>query len=269
MGRLDGKVLVIIGGTSGIGLSAAKALQAEGACLVVVGRDDAHQATAREELGARVKVLGLDATQSATSPAAITAALEAFAGFDGLYHVAGGSGRKLGDGPLHDLTDEGWEATLRLNLTSVCFSNRAAVKQFLRQGTGGTVLNLASVLAWSPSPEFFGTHAYAAAKSAIVGLTRSAASYYASNGIRFNALAPGLVATPMSLRAQADARIHEFIQRKQPLAGGRLGQPEDLDAAAVFFLSDESRFVTGQILAVDGGWSVCEGRGPTDTMPHP
>ena len=256
MSRLDGKVLVIIGGTSGIGLSAAVALQAEGARLVAVGRDDEHLAVARERLGAGTKVLALEATRPETAPAAIETAREAFGGFHGLYHVAGGSGRKFGDGPLHELTDEGWEATFRLNLTSVFYSNRAAVRQFLKQGGGGTVLNLASVLAWSPSPEFFSTHAYAAAKAAILGLTRSAASCYATQNIRFNALAPGLVATPMSPRAQGDERIRAFIQGKQPLAGGRIGHPQDLDAAAVFFLSDESRFVTGQVLAVDGGWSV-------------
>lgn len=262
MPRLESKVLVVIGGTSGIGLSAAVALQAEGARLVAVGRDDEHLAAARETLGARARVLAGDATRPETAPAAIETALDLLGGFHGLYHVAGGSGRKFGDGPLHEITDAGWEATLSLNLTSVFYSNRAAVRQFLKQGSGGTVLNLASVLAWSPSPQFFGTHAYAAAKAAILGLTRSAASYYATQNIRFNALAPGLVATPMSQRAQGDERIREFIQGKQPLEGGRMGQSEDLAAAAVFFLSDESRFVTGQVLGVDGGWSVCEGRRP-------
>lgn len=261
--RLKGKVLVIIGGTSGLGLSAAVAFQAEGARLVVAGRDDEHLAVARERLTPEAKVLALDALQSETATRAVETAIEAFGGFHGLYHVAGGSGRKFGDGPLHELTDDGWEATLRLNLTSVFYSNRAAVRQFLKQGGGGTVLNLASVLAWSPSPEFFSTHAYAAAKAAILGLTRSAASTYGAQNIRFNALAPGLVATPMSHRAQGDERIRQFIRGKQPLDGGRMGRPDDLDASAVFFMSDESRFVTGQVLAVDGGWSSTEGRVPT------
>lgn len=263
MARLNGKVLVVIGGTSGIGLSAASAFQAEGARLVVVGRDDAHLVQARERLGFTTKVLPLDATRPETSARAIDAALEAFGDFHGLFHVAGGSGRKLGDGALHEITDDGWDATLRLNLTSVFYSNRQAVRQFLRQGRGGTVLNLASVLASSPSPRFFSTHAYAAAKAAILGLTSSAASRYAAQNIRFNALAPGLVATPMSQRAQEDACIGAFIQGKQPLDGGRMAQPTDLDGAALFFMSDESRFVTGQVLAVDGGWSVSEGGQPT------
>jgi len=183
-----------------------------------------------------------------------------FQRFDALYHVAGGSGRKQGDGPLHQLTDAGWDYTLNLNLTSVFYSNRAAVQQFLKQGSGGSVLNLSSVLATSPSPHFFSTHAYTAAKAAVIGMTRAAAAYYASRQIRFNVLAPGLVATPMSQRAQEDPGIMQFISTKQPLDGGRIGRPNDLDAAAAYFLSDESRFVTGQVLSVDGGWSVSEGQ---------
>ena len=91
--------------------------------------------------------------------------------FDALYHVAGGSGRAFGDGPLHEITDAGWDETLRFNLTSVFHSNRAATARFLEQQTGGSILNLGSVLGSSPSPRYFATHAYAAAKAAIVGLT--------------------------------------------------------------------------------------------------
>ncbi|HYG77939.1 MAG TPA: SDR family oxidoreductase, partial [Planctomycetota bacterium] len=115
---------------------------------------------------------------------------------------------------------------------------------------------------YSPSPLHFATHAYAAAKAAIIGFTKSCAAYYAPKNIRFNVLAPGLVETPMSQRAAGDATIQKFIATKQPLDGGRIGKPDDLDAAAVYFLSDQSRFVTGQVLAVDGGWSVTEGQYP-------
>ena len=134
-------------------------------------------------------------------------------------------------------------------------------RQFLKQRTGGTVLNCGSVLGFSPSPKFFSTHAYTTAKAAIIGLTQAAAAHYAGNNIRFNVLAPGLVATPMSRRAQENGAIMQFIRTKQPLDGGRIGLPSDLDAAVVFFMSDESKFVTGQVLAVDGGWSVSEGQG--------
>jgi NAD(P)-dependent dehydrogenase (short-subunit alcohol dehydrogenase family) len=258
--KLCDKVLVVIGGTSGLGLSAAKAFLREGARVVVVGRTAEKVAAVERELGSVVAGLVGDATQPDTALRAITLAVEKFGGFHGLYHVAGGSGRKQGDGPLHELTDAGWQFTLNENLTSLFYSNRAAAQQFLKQGRGGTVLNLGSVLGWSPSPGFFTTQAYATAKAGIIGLTQSAAAHYAKDNVRFNVLAPALVATPMSTRAQSDAAILDFIRTKQPLDGGRIGQPEDLDAAAVFFMSDDSKFVTGQVLAVDGGWEVSEGQ---------
>jgi len=201
-----------------------------------------------------------EATDPGTAPAAIELALREFGRFDGLYHVAGGSGRRAGDGPLHELTDEGWDYTCRLNLTSLIYSNRAAARQFLKQNTGGSVLNIGSILAFSPSTKLFATHAYATVKAAVVGLTKSAAAYYAPQNIRFNCLLPALVETPMSQRAAGDEAIMSFVRTKQPLDGGRIGQPEDLDAAVVFFLSDASKFATGQVLAVDGGWSVTEGQ---------
>jgi NAD(P)-dependent dehydrogenase (short-subunit alcohol dehydrogenase family) len=257
---LKGKSLVVIGGTAGIGLSAARAFVEADARVVVVGRNPDHVKLAQKSLGASARAISGEATHPKTAAKAIQAALKAFGGFHGLYHVAGGSGRRKGDGPLHKLTDEGWEYTLNLNLTSLFHSNRAAVRQFLKQGGGGTVVNMGSVLGWSPSAQFFATHAYATTKAAIVGLTKSAAAYYAKDSIRFNVLAPALVATPMSERAQSDSDIMQFIKAKQPLDGGRIGQPEDLDAAAVYFMSDESKFVTGQVLAVDGGWCVSEGQ---------
>jgi NAD(P)-dependent dehydrogenase (short-subunit alcohol dehydrogenase family) len=259
---LAGKALVVVGGTSGLGLSAVRALLREGARVVAIGRDPDKAAALRSEGGSGVRVLEADATSPETAPRAISDCEETFGGFHGLYHVAGGSGRRFGDGPLHELTEEGWDQTFQLNLTSVFLSNRAAVRQFLLRNSSGTVVNCGSVLGSSPSPHFFATHAYAASKAALIGMTRAAAAHYASNGIRFNVLAPGLVATPMSKRAQTDESIQRFIRTKQPLDGGRMGQPEDLDAAVVWLLSDESRFVTGQVLAVDGGWSVSEGQIP-------
>ena len=259
---LDRKTVVIIGGTSGLGLAAAHAAVNAGACAVIVGRDGDKADEAAKSLGGGARSLSGDATDATLADKAIALAVETFGGFDALYHVAGGSGRRRGDGPLHELTEDGWNHTLNLNLSSVAWSNRAAVRQFLRQGTGGSIVNCGSVLGSHPSPEFFSTHAYAAAKAAIAGLTRSAAAYYAPQGIRFNVVAPGLVATPMSERAQTNDAIMRFIRTKQPLDGGRIGRPEDLDAAVVWLLSDESRFVTGQVIAIDGGWSVSEGQIP-------
>jgi len=262
MTALNNKVIVIIGGTSGIGLSAAKAFIGSGARIVALGNDKETSAAAEKDLGASALVMTADATDPKAAPAAIQVALGNFKKFDALYHVAGGSGRGKGDGPLHELSDEGLEYTLNLNLSSVFYSNRAATRQFIKQQTGGSILNLSSVLAFSPSPQFFNTHAYAAAKAAVIGLTKSAAAYYAPAGIRFNVIAPGVVATPMSQRAQADPAIMQFLPTKQPLDGGRIGRPEDLDAAAAYFLSDDSKFVTGQVLSIDGGWSVSEGQLP-------
>ena len=104
---------------------------------------------------------------------------------------------------MYKRQDNGWQITIDLNLTSLVYSNRAAVRQFLAQDSGGAILNMSSVLGFSPSPQHFSTHAYAAAKAAIVGLTQSCAAYYAPHGIRFNVVAPALVETPMARRAAA------------------------------------------------------------------
>jgi NAD(P)-dependent dehydrogenase (short-subunit alcohol dehydrogenase family) len=263
--ELTGKTIVVIGGTTGLGLSAARAFVEHGARVVVVGRNPASVSAAQQELGKPALATSADAVDSATAPRAIETAVRELGGFHGLYHVAGGSGRKMGDGPLHEMADEGWRATMDLNLTSLVYSNRAAVRQFLAQGTGGSILNMSSVLGWSPSPRHFATHAYAAAKSAIIGFTKSIAAFYAGNNIRCNVLAPALIETPMSERAAQDEDIQSFIKTKQPLDGGRIGQPADLDAAAVYFMSDASRFTTGQVLAVDGGWCVSEGQTSPNT----
>jgi len=260
--QLEHKTIVVIGGTTGLGLSAARAFVREGARVVVVGRNPDSGQKAEAELGVNSRALAGDASHPYTAPRAIEAALREFGGFDGLYHVAGGSGRRMGDGPLHEVSDAGISATLELNLTSLIMSNRAATRQFLRQGTGGSILNMGSVLGCNPSPQFFATHVYAATKSAAIGFTKSCAAYYAAQNIRFNVLAPALVETPMARRAAEDETILEFIRTKQPLDGGRIGHPEDLDAAAVFFLSDGSKFCTGQALFIDGGWMVSEGQIP-------
>jgi NAD(P)-dependent dehydrogenase (short-subunit alcohol dehydrogenase family) len=267
---LRDKVIVVMGGTTGLGLSGARALVAAGARVVAVGRDEATSRAAVEAVGDGYAALTGDATVAGTAELAIDLAITSFGRFDGLYHVAGGSGRRMGDGPLHEVSDEGWEYTIRLNLTSMFLSNRAAVREFLKQKSearsekreGGVVLNMGSVLASSPAPRYFGTFSYAAAKSAIMGMTRSAAAYYASENIRFNVLAPGLVDTPMAQRAAGDEEIMAFVRTKQPLDGGRIGRADDLDGAVVYLLSDAARFVTGQVLVVDGGWSVAEGQYP-------
>lgn len=242
-----------------MGLSAARAFIQHGARLVIVGRNSKSLDTALAELGSEALGIVGDAGEPDTAFRAITLCRESFGKLDGLYHVAGGSGRKMGDGPLHELTLEGWNKTLAMNITSLMLSNQAAVRQFLEQGTGGTILNMGSILGTYPSPQFFTTHAYAAAKSAAIGFSRSIAAYYAKQNIRVNMVTPGLVETPMSGRASGDEAIMDFIHRKQPLDGGRIGKPADLDGIALYFMSDESRFTTGQVVAIDGGWNISEG----------
>jgi NAD(P)-dependent dehydrogenase (short-subunit alcohol dehydrogenase family) len=189
MHMLGNKNIVIVGGTTGIGLSAAKAFIAEGARVIVVGRNKDSVGNAGNELGKNAHAVSADAIDPRTATNAIDLCLEKFGGFDGLYHVAGGSGRKMGDGPLHELTLDGWNKTLELNLTSLMLSNQAAIKKFLQLKKAGTILNMGSVLGFSPSPGYFATHAYASAKAAIIGLSKSVAAYYAKEDIRVNVIA--------------------------------------------------------------------------------
>lgn len=258
--QLEHKNIVIIGGTSGMGLSAARAFINHGARVAVVGPTETGVQEAREELGDRGLALVGDACQEGTASEAIRQCADRWGSCHGLYHVAGGSGRRFGDGPLHELTREGWDTTFALNLTSLMLSNQAAVRYFREQKQGGAILNMGSVLGYSPSPHFFATHAYAAAKSAIIGFTRAIAAHYAAENIRVNVIAPALVETPMAQRAASDDTIMQFIKTKQPLGGGRIGQPQDVDGMAVCLLSDQAQFITGQLIAVDGGWSVSEGQ---------
>jgi NAD(P)-dependent dehydrogenase (short-subunit alcohol dehydrogenase family) len=260
MNQLQDKKIVIIGGTAGIGLSAALAFIKEGARVVAVGREEDSKNIAKDQLGKNARVIGGDAMLPSTAPEAIETCINKFGGFDGLFHVAGGSGRKTGDGPLHEMSMEGWNKTLELNLGSLMLSNQAAIKTWLDLGHQGTILNMSSVLGYSPSPDHFATHAYAAAKSAVFGFSKSIAAYYAKNNIRVNVIAPALVETPMAQRAANDPLIQSYIKTKQPLDGGRIGHSSDTDGLAIYFMSDASRFTTGQVVAVDGGWTISDGQ---------
>jgi NAD(P)-dependent dehydrogenase (short-subunit alcohol dehydrogenase family) len=126
-----------------------------------------------------------------------------------------------------------------------------------KNAQAGVILNCGSVLAQRPQSEHFATVAYAASKGAIEAMSRSAAAYYAHAGIRINVLAPGLVRTPMSARAQKDRSITEYIAHKQPLTKGMLGTDE-VAKAACFLLGRDSSPITGQVVTVDGGWTVSE-----------
>ncbi|MEE9431092.1 MAG: SDR family oxidoreductase [Melioribacteraceae bacterium] len=250
---------IIMGGTAGMGLASALALQSKGAKVLVVGRNDVDE-DVRQQLGKECLIVKGDATNPSTIEKAIKIADENFGNITGLFHVAGGSGRKFGDGPLHEITLEGWNKTFELNLTSMMLSNKAIVNYFLENKKPGVILNMGSVLGYSPSPKYFTTHAYAATKSAIIGFSKSIASYYAKDNIRVNVIAPSLFETPMAKRAMEDDEIQSFLKTKQPLDGGRAGQSEDINEAVLMFLSPNSKFITGQVLAVDGGWSISEGQ---------
>jgi NAD(P)-dependent dehydrogenase (short-subunit alcohol dehydrogenase family) len=168
----------------------------------------------------------------------------------------------MGDGPLHTLTAEAFEATMRLNATSHVLVTAPVLRAMLGQepdgdGQRGAIANMGSVLATHPVPGLFPTHAYASAKGAIAALTTASAAYYASRGIRINMIAPALTTSRMSERAAADETTLAFSRRKQPLAGGFIAA-EDVAEAALFLLSRGSRTVTGQTVTVDGGWSIVD-----------
>src|SRR5262249_40145842 len=153
-----------------------------------------------------------------------------------------------------------WDQTLALNLTTQAIVARAVVTRMRAQapngsGTRGSILLMGSVTSTDPAPEFFATHAYAAAKAAITGLMTTMAAACPPDRIRVNVVSPGLTGTPMATRAAGDRPIRAYAARKQPLAG-EIMDPEEVAHAAVFLLSDESRAITGQVLKVDGGWSI-------------
>ena len=259
---LSGRSILVVGGSSGIGLACARACSHQGACVTVTSHDAATLAEVDDAFGGRITTMKADARQPESAADAIDRVLQRSGRFDGLVHVAGGSGRSFGDGPVHAVTDEGWHKTLDLNLSSVFYSNRAAVRRFLETGKGGAIVNLGSVLAFSPAAHFFATHAYAAAKAGLEGLGRAIAANYAGDDIRVNTVVSGLADTPMARRAMGDPAIRSFVASKQPLDGGRAARPEDYGAAVAFLLSDGARFITGQTLGIDGGWAISDGQIP-------
>jgi NAD(P)-dependent dehydrogenase (short-subunit alcohol dehydrogenase family) len=245
-GRLEDKLLLITGGT-GIAAATARLARQEGARVFLAG------SIAEEDLP--FEFYRCDLTKAAEAAGAVQACIARYGSLDALYNVAGISGRRYGDGPLHLCSEQGWDMTMDTNVKSMFLVSRAVLSYWLGQKRPGVILNMASVIAFSPEPRNFAAHAYAASKAAVIGLTRSLAAFYAPHGIRVNAIAPGLVRTPMSRRAQQDPAIQEQMKSKQPLAPDMI-EPSDVAFASVFLLSDESRAVTGEVFTLDGGWSV-------------
>ena len=260
--RLAGRTALITGST-GIAAASAELFAAEGARVFVVSRTEANWRALVERLaaaGGAAAGATADLEDEAQTDAAVAAAAARFGRLDALFNVAGGSGRRFGDDVVDRLTLDGWERTMALNARTHITASRAVLRRMLDQEPDatrqrGAILNMASILALMPQPDLFPTHAYAASKGAIISLTTAMAAAYIRQGVRVNAVAPSLTTSVMSRRAAADEPTQAFAARRQPLAGGFL-PAEDVARAALFLLSPDARSITGQVLVVDGGWSV-------------
>lgn len=268
--RFEGRNVLVTGST-GMAASAARAIAAEGGFVFCVSRTAEHlEALAGEvrSTGGALQLHVADLRREHDVEAAFAAFDAAARRLDAVYSVAGISGRQFGDGPVHEATLEGWTTVLEANATSQFLVARASIRRMLAQapdaaGIRGALLLMSSTLATQPAPAFFATHAYAASKGAIEALTRSLAATYAPDGIRVNAIAPSLIATPMSRRAQDDPAILAYLAARQPLAGGPIAA-DAVTPTALHLLSPEAAMVTGQIVAVDGGWGVSDAVGRPD-----
>jgi meso-butanediol dehydrogenase / (S,S)-butanediol dehydrogenase / diacetyl reductase len=214
--------------------------------LVTGSKGGIGSATVRALASAGFTVSGLDVDDD---PEAIFSAVDRL---DVLVCAHGISGRRLGDGPVENCTEEAWDAVLAANLRSTFVYCKQSIP-LLREAGGGAIVTVSSVLGLVGGDEDFTTHAYAASKAGLIGLTRAMAVTYAKDGIRCNVVCPGLIETPMSRRAQEDAGIRARLHQLQPLTGD-FGKPDDV-AQAVLYLAT-APFVTGAVLPVDGGWTA-------------
>jgi len=258
----------LITGASGIGAETARMLargaqHADSVQLFIAARTEAKcQTLVRElhSLGATAEYMVGDLTDASVAPLLIEKVVARFGRLDGVFNVAGISGRRYGDGPVHECTEEGWAITLNTNVTTQYRVCREAVRLMLTQPPGdngqrGAILNMASILGLHPEPKHFDTVAYAASKGAIISLSRTMAASYAHAKIRVNVIAPALVRTPMSARASDDPAILNFMKSKQPLLEDVIAV-KDVAPSCVYLLTDASRAVTGEVLAVDAGWQL-------------
>ena len=250
MGRVEGRVVLVAGAGGGIGSAGAEGLAREGAAVVCTDIETA----AAEAVAARIRAAGgrasafaLDVRDRAAVDDAVTAAVRTFGRLDVLVDCAGVSH----GGNFLDLDHGEWERVVAVNLTGMFHLGQAAARQMVRQGGGGSIINVTSQLAEVARPE---RAAYVASKGGGRSLTHAMALDLAPHGIRVNAIAPGPTLTGLTRASYADPERRRATIAQIPL--GRLGDPQDLVGAILFLASDESRWMTGSTLTVDGGYNA-------------
>ncbi len=254
--RLDGKVAIITGAAEGIGRGCAEVFAREGARVIVadLNRETGEETThALLAAGAQAAFVQVDVAEPKSVEQLVQRTIELYGQLDVLVSNAGIGGRKFGDGPTHQCSVEAWDKIMQVNLRGTFLACKYALPEFIQRG-GGSIITIASVLGLVGTQGLFDTHAYATSKAGIIGLTRAIAAHYARQRVRANAIAPGLIDTAMAARTKSDRDVYHQVAFWQPL--GPLGQVRDVAEAAVFLASDDSKFITGVVLPVDGGWTV-------------
>ncbi|MGE0487480.1 MAG: glucose 1-dehydrogenase [Gammaproteobacteria bacterium] len=249
-GIVEGKVAIVTGGGSGIGRAACAAFARGGASVVVADIDAVGgEETARlvREAGGSALFVKCDVSQAADAEAIVGAAVRHFGGLHCAFNNAGVEGQYA---KLIDATEENFMLNYRVNMLGVWLCMKFQIRQLLAQGGGGAIVNTASD-AGLIGVKYLGQ--YAAAKHAVIGLTKSAALEYASHRIRVNAVCPGPIRTPMLMRVfEENPKIGAAMVAAQPVK--RLGEPHEIADAAVYLCSDHASYITGHALPVDGGY---------------
>jgi NAD(P)-dependent dehydrogenase (short-subunit alcohol dehydrogenase family) len=246
MGRLDGKVAIVTGGASGLGLSFTKRLLNDGAKVVVADYSENAQDIV-DKLGdeSNVRAIKVDVSNEEQVKETIVQTVKWFGTVDIVLANAG----IPSDTPIHLETAKAWQNLININLTGVFYTNKYAIEQMRKQGKGGSIINIASILGLVGDPDAI---SYSAAKGGVVNLTRSLGVAYAKEGIRVNAIAPGYIHTP--LLNQLDADKVKAMEETHPI--GRLGQADEIANVASFLASDEASFIVGATIPVDGGYTA-------------